>query len=77
MVGGALTSVVLLAFQSFRVAALLIAGQLATLLVWRLAEPDHSGAWYAIRKKWVDVAILCLLLLGVTVFAIWVPEPVK
>lgn len=76
MVGGALTGIFLLAFQSFRVAALLISAQLLVLLAWRLQESDNSGAWYVIRAKWIDIAVISSLLIGLTVFALWVPTPI-
>lgn len=77
MVGGALTSIVLLAFQSFRTSALLVAAELLVLFLWRVQEPDGSGAWYAVRKKWIDLVTVGGLLVGVILFAIWVPEPLN
>ena len=73
IVGGSFVSVLLLAFAPFKVAAAVLSLDLLGLLVWRVREADHSGAWFAVRRKWIDLAIVAGLLLGVLLFALAVP----
>lgn len=41
----------------------------------RLFLPDNQAGMLAVRSKSVDVAILTVLGVGLTIFALWVPAP--
>lgn len=75
VVGMVFASLWFLAFQDFRTAGLIIAADLALVLAWRAWQPAGAQGWYHIRRKWLDVATMALLLAGVLLFALWVPQP--
>lgn len=75
VVGMVFASLWFLAFQNFRTAALIIAADLGLVLVWRVWQPADAHGWYHIRRKWLDLLTMGLLLGGVLVFALWVPQP--
>jgi len=68
-------SLIAIATDHFRRGSVGLAASVMLAFFLRLLLPDSDAGLLSVRSKRVDVAVLGLLALGLTVFALWVPAP--
>jgi multisubunit Na+/H+ antiporter MnhB subunit len=68
-------SMIFVATDHFRRGSLILAVSVVLAIFLRLFLPENQAGMLAVRSKSVDVAILTVLGVGLTVFALWVPAP--
>jgi len=61
--------------RPFRRGSLVLAVSVVLAIFLRLFLAENQAGMLAVRSKSVDVAILTLLGVGLTIFALWVPAP--
>lgn len=75
VVAGIALSLVMIATDHFRRGSVGIAASVMLAFFLRLLLPDPDAGLLAVRGKRVDLAVLGVLALGLTIFALWVPAP--
>ncbi len=68
-------SMIFVATDHFRRGSLVLAVSVVLAIFLRLFLPENQAGMLAVRSKSVDVAILTVLGVGLTIFALWVPAP--
>lgn len=72
---GVVIALVLVALNSFRLGAVLLAGSVLLAAFLRLLLPDKDAGLLVVRSKRVDVSLLVVMGVALSVLAFWVPEP--
>lgn len=62
-----------LVWINFRLGALTLSASVATAFVIRLTRTEEDAGLLAVRAKYIDVAVLSLLSIGLFVLGLWVP----
>ena len=75
VLAGIVVSLAMIATDHFRRGSVGIAASVMLAFFLRLLLPDSDAGLLAVRGKRVDLAVLGVLALGLTVFALWVPAP--
>ncbi len=68
-------SMIFVATDHFRRGSLVLAVSVVLATFLRLFLPENQAGMLAVRSKGVDVAVLVVLGVGLTIFALWVPAP--
>ncbi len=68
-------SMIFVATDHFRRGSLVLAVSVVLATFLRLFLPENQAGMLAVRSKGVDVAVLGVLGVGLTIFALWVPAP--
>ncbi len=68
-------SMIFVATDHFRRGSLVLAVSVVLATFLRLFLPENQAGMLAVRSKGVDVAVLAVLGVGLTIFALWVPAP--
>ncbi len=68
-------SMIFVATDHFRRGSLVLAVSVVLATFFRLFLPENQAGMLAVRSKGVDVAVLAVLGVGLTIFALWVPAP--
>ncbi len=68
-------SMIFVATDHFRRGSLVLAVSVVLATFLRLFLPENQPGMLAVRSKGVDVAVLAVLGVGLTIFALWVPAP--
>ena len=63
----------LLVWSNFRIGALMLAASVATALFIRLLRTEEDAGLLAVRAKYIDIAVLGVLAVGLIVLGLWVP----
>ncbi len=72
---GVAAALVLVALNSFRLGAVLLAASVLLAAFLRLLLPDEDAGLLVVRSKRVDVSLLIVMGVALSVLAFWVPEP--
>lgn len=72
---GVIAALVLVALNSFRLGAVLLAASVLLAAFLRLLLPDEDAGLLVVRSKRVDVSLLVVMGVALSVLAFWVPEP--
>lgn len=72
---GIAISVIFVATDHFRRGSLVLAVSVVLAIFLRLFLPENQAGMLSVRSKSVDVAVLSVLGVGLTIFALWVPAP--
>ncbi len=68
-------SMIFVATDHFRRGSLVLAVSVVLATFLRLFLSENQAGMLAVRSKGVDVAVLAVLGVGLTIFALWVPAP--
>jgi len=63
----------LLVWSNFRIGALTLAASVTTALLIRLLRNEADAGLLAVRAKYIDIAVLAVLAVGLIVLGLWVP----
>jgi hypothetical protein len=72
---GVVAALALVALNSFRLGAVLLAASVLLAAFLRLLLPDEDAGLLVVRSKRVDVSLLVVMGVTLSVLAFWVPEP--
>jgi hypothetical protein len=72
---GVVAALLLVAFNSFRLGAVLLAASVLLAAFLRLLLPDEDAGLLVVRTKRIDVGLLAVMGVALSVLAFWVPEP--
>jgi hypothetical protein len=72
---GVVAALALVALNSFRLGAVLLAASVLLAAFLRLLLPDEDAGLLVVRSKRVDVSLLVVMGVALSVLAFWVPEP--
>jgi hypothetical protein len=68
-------SMIFVATDHFRRGSVVLAVSVVLATFLRLFLPENQAGMLSVRSKSVDVAVMTVLGVGLTIFALWVPAP--
>lgn len=75
VLAGVVVALLLVAFNSFRLGAVLLAASVLLAAFLRLLLPAQDAGLLVVRSKRIDVSLLVVMGVALSVLAFWVPEP--
>ena len=72
---GIALSMIFVATDHFRRGSVVLAVSVVLAAFLRLFLPENQAGMLSVRSKSVDVAVMAVLGVGLTIFALWVPAP--
>jgi hypothetical protein len=72
---GVAVAMVLIALDSFRAGAVLLAASVLLAAFLRLLLPESEAGMLVVRSRNIDVTLLAFLGIGLSILSFWVPPP--